>query len=199
MQGLSAGAGIVVGRAMVLDRLDGAQAQKMLSDVTVVFALAPAIAPILGGWLQVWFGWRAVFVFLALAGLLLGLVCRRALPESLPAAERQAFHYRRILANYWMALRHPRRLLLAGYLLVAAAVAPLVGDSALGLALFTAACTAGSLACMLVLSCLPRPAPAQEVIVRWGGAPVQCIKVSGAAVSSGSPKRLASLPFCARK
>ena len=63
---------------MVLDRLDGAQAQKMLSDVTVVFALAPAIAPILGGWLQVWFGWRAVFVFLALAGLLLGLVCRRA-------------------------------------------------------------------------------------------------------------------------
>ena len=113
LQGLSAGAGTVVGRAMIRDRLGGAEAQKMLSDVTVVFAAAPAIAPILGGWLQLWFGWRSVFAFLTLIGLLLGLVCWRALPESLPANQRQAFHPRQILGNYWTALRHPQFLLLA--------------------------------------------------------------------------------------
>lgn len=113
LQGLSAGAGTVVGRAMIRDRLSGPEAQKMMSDVTIVFAVAPAIAPILGGWLQTWFGWRSVFGFLASVGLLLGLVCWRALPESLPAGQRQAFHARQILGNYWIALRHPRFLLLA--------------------------------------------------------------------------------------
>ena len=113
LQGLSAGAGTVVGRAMIRDRLSGPEAQKMLSDVTIVFAVAPAIAPILGGWLQMWFGWRSVFAFLAIVGLLLALVCWRALPESLPACQRQAFEARQIVANYWLALRHPRFLLLA--------------------------------------------------------------------------------------
>lgn len=113
LQGLSAGAGTVVGRAMIRDRLSGPEAQKMMSDVTIVFAVAPAIAPILGGWLQLWFGWRSVFAFLAIVGLLLGVVCWRALPESLPAGQRQAFHTRQILGNYWTALKHPRFLLLA--------------------------------------------------------------------------------------
>ena len=113
LQGLSAGAGTVVGRAMIRDRLSGPEAQKMLSDVTIVFAVAPAIAPILGGWLQIWFGWRSVFAFLAIVGLLLALVCWRALPESLPVCQRQSFHTRQILGNYWTAVRHPQFLLLA--------------------------------------------------------------------------------------
>lgn len=111
LQGLSAGAGTVVGRAMVRDRLSGVEAQRMLAQVTVMFAVAPAIAPIIGGWLQVWFGWRAVFVFLTAFGLLVLLLCRHALRETLPQEQRQPFHPRRILRNYWMAARHPRFLL----------------------------------------------------------------------------------------
>jgi MFS transporter, DHA1 family, multidrug resistance protein len=113
LQGLSAGAGTVVGRAMVRDCWSGPQAQKVLSEITLVFALAPAIAPILGGWLQVWFGWRAVFVFLAAIGLALTMVCWRALPESLPPADRHVFHYRPILRNYGIVIRNPRFVLLA--------------------------------------------------------------------------------------
>lgn len=113
LQGLSAGAGTVVGRAMVRDRLSGVEAQRMLAQVTVMFAVAPAIAPIMGGWLQVWFGWRAVFVFLTAFGLLLFLLCRYALAESLPREQRQPFHPKSILRNYWLAARHPRFLLLA--------------------------------------------------------------------------------------
>jgi MFS transporter, DHA1 family, multidrug resistance protein len=113
LQGLSAGAGTVVGRAMVRDCWAGPQAQKVLSEITLVFALAPAIAPILGGWLQVWFGWRAVFVFLAVIGLLLGIACWHVLPESLPPADRHRFHYRPILRNYYTVMRNPRFVLLA--------------------------------------------------------------------------------------
>jgi DHA1 family bicyclomycin/chloramphenicol resistance-like MFS transporter len=66
MQGMTAGAGMIVGRAIVRDVLDGAEAQRLMSQITLVFAVAPAVAPVMGGWLHVWFGWRAVFAFLVL-------------------------------------------------------------------------------------------------------------------------------------
>ncbi len=51
VQGISAGAGGVVGRAMVGDMMSGAEAQRTMSYISLVFGLAPALAPILGGWL----------------------------------------------------------------------------------------------------------------------------------------------------
>jgi DHA1 family bicyclomycin/chloramphenicol resistance-like MFS transporter len=113
LQGLSAGAGSVIGQAIVQDRFSGAQAQKMMSHIMMVFGLAPAIAPILGGWLYVGFGWRATFVFLALFGALMLLVCWRLLPESLPPEKRHAFHGVAIARNYIKVLGHPQFLLLS--------------------------------------------------------------------------------------
>jgi DHA1 family bicyclomycin/chloramphenicol resistance-like MFS transporter len=113
LQGLAAGAGSVVGQAIVQDRFEGAQAQKIMSHIMMVFGLAPAIAPVLGGWLHVTFGWRSTFVFLAVFGALLWLLCFRALPESLPPAKRHAFHPATIAGNYLKVLGHPRFLLLA--------------------------------------------------------------------------------------
>jgi DHA1 family bicyclomycin/chloramphenicol resistance-like MFS transporter len=106
LQGLAAGAGSVIARAIVQDRFEGAEAQKILAHVMMVFGLAPAIAPVLGGALQVAFGWRAIFWFLAGFGVLMFVVVRRALPESLPLAQRQPFRLGRIAANYWTVLRH---------------------------------------------------------------------------------------------
>jgi DHA1 family bicyclomycin/chloramphenicol resistance-like MFS transporter len=51
LQGLSTGAGIVVSRAVIRDMFPPAQAQKVMSQVTIYFGVAPAIAPIVGGWL----------------------------------------------------------------------------------------------------------------------------------------------------
>ncbi|SDG52403.1 MULTISPECIES: multidrug effflux MFS transporter [unclassified Duganella] len=113
VQGLAAGAGSVVGRAIVLDRFDGAAAQKILSHIMMVFGLAPAIAPVLGGWLQVGFGWRSIFWFLAAFGLLMLVSVYRALPESLPAKDRHPFHPGVIAKNYWKVLCHYHFLLLA--------------------------------------------------------------------------------------
>jgi DHA1 family bicyclomycin/chloramphenicol resistance-like MFS transporter len=113
LQGLAAGAGSVIGQAIVQDRFSGAQAQKMMSHMMMVFGLAPAIAPVLGGWLHVTFGWRATFVFLALFGTTMIVLSWRLLPESLPLEKRHAFHPVAIARNYLMVLRHPQFLLLS--------------------------------------------------------------------------------------
>jgi DHA1 family bicyclomycin/chloramphenicol resistance-like MFS transporter len=113
LQGLSAGAGSVVGQAIVQDRFSGAQAQKMMSNMMMVFGLAPAIAPILGGWLHVHFGWRSTFLFLSAFGAMLIVMTLRLLPESLPVEKRQAFHPGTIAANYLKVLRNPQFLLLS--------------------------------------------------------------------------------------
>jgi DHA1 family bicyclomycin/chloramphenicol resistance-like MFS transporter len=113
LQGLAAGASTVVGRAVIQDRLSGADAQRMMASVMMVFGLAPAIAPILGGWLHTAFGWRSVFLFLGCFGALMLLACWRSLPESLPPERRHAFHPGVIATAYWEVLRDRRFLLLA--------------------------------------------------------------------------------------
>ena len=54
--GLSAGSGNVVGRAIIRDTFDGHAAQRLMSLVTLIFGLAPAVAPVIGGWLQAGMG-----------------------------------------------------------------------------------------------------------------------------------------------
>ena len=100
LQGMSAGAGMVVGRAMVRDRFSGPDAQTVMSYTTIVFGLAPVVAPILGGWLEVVSGWRSVFVFLAVVGFLLLVACAFKLPESLPLARRSPLRLRATLKDY---------------------------------------------------------------------------------------------------
>jgi len=113
LQGLSAGAGSVIGQAVVQDRFSGAEAQRIMSHIMMVFGLAPAIAPVLGGWLHVSFGWRSTFVFLALFGVAMVLAVWKLLPESLPPEKRQAFHGGAIARNYAKVLGNPQFLLLS--------------------------------------------------------------------------------------
>jgi MFS transporter, DHA1 family, multidrug resistance protein len=100
LQGMSGGVGLTVGRAMIRDSLDGADAQRLMSYSTMMFALAPAIAPIIGGWIALAYGWRAVFVFLGLYAWLLALCCHLLLPETLAPAKRQPLAIRPLLAAY---------------------------------------------------------------------------------------------------
>ncbi len=116
MQGVSAGAGIVISRAIVRDLYDGAAAQRLMAQITMMFALAPAIAPVIGGWLQTWFGWRAVFVFLTLSTAGLWLACRKLLPETLPPEKRQSLQPAYLGRTYWKVLTSP------GFLLACAAL-----------------------------------------------------------------------------
>lgn len=107
LQGCSAGAGRVVGQAIVRDRYHGAEAQRLFANITMVFSLAPAIAPVLGGYLNNLSGWRSVFGLLTIVSILLIVASLRKLPETLPENRRQPFRLRVIVANYLHAMRQP--------------------------------------------------------------------------------------------
>lgn len=111
LQGLSAGAGMVVGQAVVRDWFSGADAQRLIASIMMVFGLAPALAPIMGGWLQVVFGWRASFIFMAIFSVSLIVACMWALPESLAPASRRPLHLPAIMRSYICAIVHPHFLL----------------------------------------------------------------------------------------
>ena len=112
LQGLSTGACIVVARAIPRDMFPHADAQQVMSMVTLYFGVAAAFAPLIGGWLFVWLGWRSIFWFLAGVGVLLWLANWRLLPETLHPSQRQSFQPSNLLRGYWQLGRDPRFLLL---------------------------------------------------------------------------------------
>ncbi|WP_343728265.1 multidrug effflux MFS transporter [Duganella sp.] len=107
MQGVSAGAGVVVGRAIIRDLYEDAAAARLLSLVTMIFSIAPAIAPILGGWIVTLSDWRAIFLSLLAYSVLLFIFCYRRLPETLPPEKRHPFNPRFLVRNYGEILRSP--------------------------------------------------------------------------------------------
>jgi DHA1 family bicyclomycin/chloramphenicol resistance-like MFS transporter len=88
VQGMSAGVGMAVGRAIIRDLHEGPQAQKLMSAITMIFSIAPAIAPVLGGWIHVLFGWRYVFGFMVVTGVSLVTLSYLLLPETHPFERR---------------------------------------------------------------------------------------------------------------
>ena len=113
LQGLSTGAGIVVSRAVIRDMFPPAQAQQVMSQVTIYFGVAPAIAPIIGGWLFVHAGWHSIFWFLTAVGVGLWVATFKLLPETLHVTQRQAFNVRNLMQGYWQLGSNMRFLLLA--------------------------------------------------------------------------------------
>ncbi|MDP3825271.1 MAG: multidrug effflux MFS transporter [Polaromonas sp.] len=113
LQGLSTGAGIVVSRAVIRDMFAPAQAQKVMSQVTIYFGVAPAIAPIIGGWLFVHLNWHAIFWFLTGVGVLLWTANYRLLPETLHITQRQPFNVKHLMRGFWQLGSSARFFLLA--------------------------------------------------------------------------------------
>jgi DHA1 family bicyclomycin/chloramphenicol resistance-like MFS transporter len=113
MQGLSTGAGIVVARAVVRDMFAPAQAQKVMSQITIYFGIAPAVAPIIGGWLFVHLDWHSIFWFLTAVGVALWVANYKLLPETLHITHRQPFNASNLMQGYWQLGLDPRFLLLA--------------------------------------------------------------------------------------
>jgi DHA1 family bicyclomycin/chloramphenicol resistance-like MFS transporter len=107
LQGVSAGAGVVVGRAIIRDLYHDAEAARLLSLVTMIFAIAPALAPIMGGFIVKYFDWRAIFLVLFVFSIGLFIVCWRRLPETLPLHKRQPFNPRFLWGSYRQILGSP--------------------------------------------------------------------------------------------
>jgi MFS transporter, DHA1 family, multidrug resistance protein len=107
LQGMSAGAGMVVSRAIIRDLLDGPAAQRLIAHTGMIFAIAPAVAPVIGGWIHAFFSWRAIFVFLVLYGVALFVAVYFLLPETLPPERRQSLNPGNLARAYFSVLTHP--------------------------------------------------------------------------------------------
>jgi DHA1 family bicyclomycin/chloramphenicol resistance-like MFS transporter len=113
VQGLTTGAGIVVSRAVVRDMFPPAQAQKVMSQITIYFGVAPAVAPMVGGVLLDNLGWHSIFWFLTGVGIVLWVANYHLLPETLHTTHRQPLKISNLMQGYWKLGRDPRFILLA--------------------------------------------------------------------------------------
>jgi len=105
LQGMSAGAGLIVGRAIIRDCFDGVEAQKLMSTVSMIFGIAPAVAPIVGGWVVGFARWPMIFWLLAGFALALWLACAALLPETHPHERRQPLSLRELGVTYRLIAR----------------------------------------------------------------------------------------------
>ena len=113
LQGATAGVGMVIGRAVIRDLYEGPRAQHLMSMTTMIFSIAPAIAPIIGGWVHVAYGWRAVFAVMVICGIIFSFCAWWRLPETHPVAARIPFNARNLVSTSATVLRHSEFLMLA--------------------------------------------------------------------------------------
>jgi DHA1 family bicyclomycin/chloramphenicol resistance-like MFS transporter len=79
----------------------------------MLFAFAPAVAPVIGGWIHVTLGWHAVFGFMALFALSLAIASYLLLPETHPKEKRPHLHVETLAHTAWSVVCHREFLLLA--------------------------------------------------------------------------------------
>lgn len=108
LQGLGGGACVVLARAMVPDLLSGREAAKTYSLLMAILAIAPAVAPIVGGLLAEPIGWRGIYwVLTGLHGVQL-LVVLKIVPETGGQSATGQRFLARVLSNYATVLKSPR-------------------------------------------------------------------------------------------
>lgn len=110
LQGLGIGGSLISGRAMVRDLLDTKDAQKVMAQAMMLFAISPAIAPIIGGWLHEAFGWRSIFWFLSVYAVSVFLFALFCTQESLPKDKRNSIHIHQVSRVYSRILSNPHYL-----------------------------------------------------------------------------------------
>lgn len=113
-QAIGGGAGTVLSRAIIRDRYDGTQMAKVMSLMLTIILFAPMIAPVIGGYVLIWFGWRAIFWTLAVCGVLAICVVLFGIKESLPPERRSKPGFRPLLRGYAAVLTHREAI---GYIL----------------------------------------------------------------------------------
>jgi len=100
VQALGGAGAIVLARAVVRDLYSGVRAGRELSLMGAITGVAPIVAPVIGGALQTFFGWRATFVLLVICALVIGATAARLLPETLRERPKTAFSLRAMGAMY---------------------------------------------------------------------------------------------------
>ena len=108
LQGVAAAGGLVAGRSIIRDVSSPQDAHHAMSRIMMLFAIAPAIAPVIGGWLHELFGWHSIFYFLALFSSVIFILVLFHIPETLNPSHRQSLHPLNIARVYGRSIVHRR-------------------------------------------------------------------------------------------
>jgi DHA1 family bicyclomycin/chloramphenicol resistance-like MFS transporter len=100
LQGIGGSAAPAIARAMIRDTQPTAQAARLLSTMLATLAIAPMVAPFIGGFLLDLFDWHAIFAFLAIVGVVQLVVAHTSLVETLPVEKRAVPSARGLVRNY---------------------------------------------------------------------------------------------------
>jgi len=93
-QGLGASVGVVITRAIVRDVASGKQMARLMSTMVMIFTATPMLAPIIGSYVTMLYGWRMTYVAMAIFGAVM-LICISAVLEEthLPTREHHIFRH----------------------------------------------------------------------------------------------------------
>ncbi|MGO1500677.1 MAG: Bcr/CflA family multidrug efflux MFS transporter [Marinobacter sp.] len=100
LQALGGSAGPVLGRAAIRDIYSPREAAKIMALLASIMALAPAVAPTLGGLMVAGLGWHSIFLVLAGYSLIMAVVVTFGIPEPMRPEYRQPLKLRSLLRNY---------------------------------------------------------------------------------------------------
>lgn len=100
LQALGGGAGLVIARAVIRDRLDIRDSARAMSTVMLVMGVAPILAPIAGGLILARAGWQAIFVVQGVLGMACLFWALATLPETRPAHAIRSLHPARVIKGY---------------------------------------------------------------------------------------------------
>lgn len=106
IQALGGAAGVVIPRAVIRDHYDTQDAARAMSLLMLIMGLAPILAPLAGGQLLAFVGWRSLFWLMALAGAAMLISVIGIMKESLPAERAIPLRWGTILGNYAALLSH---------------------------------------------------------------------------------------------
>ena len=107
LQALGAGAGMVIGRAIVSDIFDAKKAAHTFTTIMPIVGASPALSPLIGGYITTYVSWRAPFLFTAALGIAATVLLAVYIPETVPKASRHS-NIARTFRSYPMLLGKPK-------------------------------------------------------------------------------------------
>ncbi len=104
IQGLGCGGCFTIGTAIIYDKFHHEDATKAINDLNCVIPVIMAMAPLIGGYLNIHYGFRSNFSVIAIFSLLTLLICTLKLEETLAPEKRAPFNIKTILSDFGKAM-----------------------------------------------------------------------------------------------
>jgi MFS transporter, DHA1 family, multidrug resistance protein len=108
LQAIGGCVSMVAPRAIIRDLFPVAESAKIFSYMILILGVSPIIAPTTGSYIVTHFGWHAIFIILAVLGVLLLVAVIAGLPESKQPDPSYSLHPKVILASFKIVLQHPQ-------------------------------------------------------------------------------------------